>query len=66
MAEVTTTSRWGVHPWVAEQANRVRFGIATHPRAEWSVLRGFVRDVEALGSTRFGSRIIQCGVPTAS
>ena len=38
-----------MHPWVAEQAHQVRFGIATHPRADWSVLRGFVRDVETLG-----------------
>ena len=27
----------------------MRLGIATHPRADWSVLRGFVRDVDALG-----------------
>jgi alkanesulfonate monooxygenase SsuD/methylene tetrahydromethanopterin reductase-like flavin-dependent oxidoreductase (luciferase family) len=49
MAEVTPPWQGGVHPWVAEQTRRVRFGIATHPRADWSTLRSFVQEVEALG-----------------
>lgn len=49
MTESTTSWQRAEHPWVADQAHRVRFGIATHPRADWSVVRRFVRDVEALG-----------------
>jgi alkanesulfonate monooxygenase SsuD/methylene tetrahydromethanopterin reductase-like flavin-dependent oxidoreductase (luciferase family) len=37
------------HPWVAEGANAVRFGIANGPRGEWPVRRAFVELVEELG-----------------
>ena len=45
----TTSWQRTEHPWIATQAHRVRFGIATHPRADWPAVRRFVRDIEALG-----------------
>ena len=38
-----------VHPWVAEQEHRVRFGIYNGPLADWPALRAHARDVERLG-----------------
>jgi alkanesulfonate monooxygenase SsuD/methylene tetrahydromethanopterin reductase-like flavin-dependent oxidoreductase (luciferase family) len=39
----------GAHPWVAEGARRVRFGIITTGLAEWATVRDFAQAVEALG-----------------
>ena len=38
-----------VHPWAAEAADRVRFGIETAPFVPWPVLRGFAQAADDLG-----------------
>jgi len=47
-----TTPR-AVHPWVAEQARRIRFGIGTGPTSSWSDLRAWVQTIERLGFDSF-------------
>jgi alkanesulfonate monooxygenase SsuD/methylene tetrahydromethanopterin reductase-like flavin-dependent oxidoreductase (luciferase family) len=42
----------GVHPWVAEQDRRVRFGVGPQ-RADWPALRDWVGHLEALGFDSF-------------
>jgi alkanesulfonate monooxygenase SsuD/methylene tetrahydromethanopterin reductase-like flavin-dependent oxidoreductase (luciferase family) len=39
---------WATHPWVAESAAEVRFGIANGPRGDWSALSEFVATLEEL------------------
>ena len=43
------TSEPAVHPWAAEAATRVRFGIETAPFVPWDVLRAFAQVVDDLG-----------------
>ena len=43
------TSEPAVHPWAAEAATRVRFGIETAPYVPWDVLRAFAQAVDDLG-----------------
>lgn len=43
------TTTWTTHPWVAESATRVRFGIANGPREDWAALADFVSQSEELG-----------------
>jgi alkanesulfonate monooxygenase SsuD/methylene tetrahydromethanopterin reductase-like flavin-dependent oxidoreductase (luciferase family) len=38
-----------VHPWVAAQTSRVRFGVAYGPRDDWAAARTFAQLVEGLG-----------------
>lgn len=38
-----------VHPWVAEGANRARFGVETTTLPDWPATRDFMQAVEALG-----------------
>lgn len=47
-----TRSSWATHPWVAQAAHGVRFGIAwgaQDPSSSWSEPRDFVQRVEELG-----------------
>jgi alkanesulfonate monooxygenase SsuD/methylene tetrahydromethanopterin reductase-like flavin-dependent oxidoreductase (luciferase family) len=37
------------HPWVAEGARRVRFGILTPPSPDWEATRDFAQTIEGLG-----------------
>jgi alkanesulfonate monooxygenase SsuD/methylene tetrahydromethanopterin reductase-like flavin-dependent oxidoreductase (luciferase family) len=39
----------GIHPWVAEQEQRVRFGVFGGPTADWPALRGWAQELERLG-----------------
>ncbi len=39
----------GAHPWVAEGARRVRFGIVTTGLADWAIARDYAQLVEELG-----------------
>jgi alkanesulfonate monooxygenase SsuD/methylene tetrahydromethanopterin reductase-like flavin-dependent oxidoreductase (luciferase family) len=40
---------WVTHPWVAESASEIRFGIAEGPRNDWPALADFVAALEDLG-----------------
>ena len=44
-----TASGLPIHPWVAEGARRVRFGVVTFPSPDWVANRDFAQAVEALG-----------------
>lgn len=46
---------WVTHPWVAEGADGVRFGIANGPRHDWPALREFVGLLEELGFDSYWS-----------
>jgi hypothetical protein len=48
-APVPATTPREIHPWVAEQEGRVRFGIFCGAQAEWPALFDWARDVERLG-----------------
>jgi alkanesulfonate monooxygenase SsuD/methylene tetrahydromethanopterin reductase-like flavin-dependent oxidoreductase (luciferase family) len=48
-AAVPATTPRAIHPWVAEQARRVRFGVYNGPLADWPALRVWAQDVERLG-----------------
>jgi alkanesulfonate monooxygenase SsuD/methylene tetrahydromethanopterin reductase-like flavin-dependent oxidoreductase (luciferase family) len=50
---VPATTPSGIHPWVAEQEGRVRFGVFGGPLADWPALRTWVRDSERLGFDSF-------------
>ena len=52
-AALPATTPRAIHPWVAEQARRIRFGIANGPTASWSDLRAWVLRVEQLGFDSF-------------
>ena len=39
---------WVTHPWVAEGASEIRFGIAEGPRNDWPALAEFVAALEEL------------------
>ena len=39
----------GAHPWVAEGAHRVRFGILPTGLTDWPATRAFAQAVEDLG-----------------
>src|SRR5262245_66231825 len=41
------------HPWVTEQARRVRFGVFNAPAADWPALLAWVRLTERLGFDSF-------------
>jgi alkanesulfonate monooxygenase SsuD/methylene tetrahydromethanopterin reductase-like flavin-dependent oxidoreductase (luciferase family) len=43
------TTPAAVHPWVAEGARRVRFGLYNGPRGDWPSLRAWAARAEALG-----------------
>ena len=45
----TSNGTDAVHPWVAEGAHRVRFGIGNGPREDWAALREFVPMAEEAG-----------------
>jgi hypothetical protein len=38
-----------IHPWVAEQERRVRFGVFGGPTADWPALRAWAQELERLG-----------------
>lgn len=42
-----------IHPWVAEGASRLRFGINTASAPDWSATRDFVQTAETLGFDSF-------------
>jgi hypothetical protein len=42
-----------VHPWVAEGARRVRFGLNTTALPDWGATRDFVQTADALGFDAF-------------
>jgi alkanesulfonate monooxygenase SsuD/methylene tetrahydromethanopterin reductase-like flavin-dependent oxidoreductase (luciferase family) len=42
-----------IHPWVAEQERRVRFGVFNGPLTEWRVLLAWVQAIERLGLDSF-------------
>jgi alkanesulfonate monooxygenase SsuD/methylene tetrahydromethanopterin reductase-like flavin-dependent oxidoreductase (luciferase family) len=42
-----------IHPWVAANQGKVRFGIAYGPRTDWPETRAFVELIEALGFDSF-------------
>ena len=44
-----STETYGAHPWVAEGAQRVRFGIVAAGLADSAIVRDFAQAVEALG-----------------
>jgi alkanesulfonate monooxygenase SsuD/methylene tetrahydromethanopterin reductase-like flavin-dependent oxidoreductase (luciferase family) len=46
---VPTTTPRAVHPWVAEGARRVRFGVFSGPTADWPALRAWAQAAERLG-----------------
>jgi alkanesulfonate monooxygenase SsuD/methylene tetrahydromethanopterin reductase-like flavin-dependent oxidoreductase (luciferase family) len=52
-AALPATTPRAIHPWVAEQARRIRFGIGTGPTASWSDLRAWVQTIERLGFDSF-------------
>jgi len=52
-ATVPATTPREIHPWVAEQERRVRFGVFSGPLSDWPALRSWVRDSERLGFDSF-------------
>jgi alkanesulfonate monooxygenase SsuD/methylene tetrahydromethanopterin reductase-like flavin-dependent oxidoreductase (luciferase family) len=46
---IEPASDWLVHPWVAEGARRVRFGVMAGPLNDWPRLSAFVARAEELG-----------------
>ena len=54
-ASAPTVPGWVTHPWVAESASDVRFGVANGPRGDWPALAEFVATLEELGYDSFWS-----------
>jgi alkanesulfonate monooxygenase SsuD/methylene tetrahydromethanopterin reductase-like flavin-dependent oxidoreductase (luciferase family) len=52
-ATVPASTPREIHPWVAEGAQRIRFGVFGGPSTEWSALLAWVQTIERLGFDSF-------------